>query len=180
MSKRFGIEVVLPGLNSFSESWRTETPSQDAGSDFNTVLAGLLKELSPYRSGVDVSRYLGEMKPVRYLVVDLDAEHHGHVVGVGTLLPSLKQRRGEIHDVVVAPTYRHSALGRQLLEQMIGMAKTLDLQEVVAVVKTSPERTAAHALFHRLGFRPAAVQPAEGAICYQLPIVQRQSRQLSP
>lgn len=181
MSGKFGIEVVLPGFGSFSsvrEAWRAD-PDTSMKAEFEAVVAELLSELSPYRDGVDVSSYLAAQKPVRYLVVDLSANHRGHIVGVGTLLPSLKQHRGEIHDVVVALRYRHSSLGTELVKKMIEMAKNLDLTTVEARVRESPKRAAAHRFFRRLGFQPAGIQEADGVTCYQFLTTKRRLAGLS-
>lgn len=160
MSGMVGVEVLLPY---FTERWRVRP-------GFDEVVLGLLKQLSPYEQGVDVTAYLNEMSPVRYLAVQLDEASHGHTIGIGTLRPYLKQGFGEIHDLVVAPSSRHLAVGSQLLKRIREMARSLDLQYLKAAVKDKPSREAAHQLFLRHGFVELGRTEVSGerAIIYQL------------
>lgn len=139
-----GIEFVLP-----IEQWRT-------GSEGTRVFAGLLHELSPYRTRSIRTRALRRLvrrSTCLLAATDLDANHHGHPVGIARLVVhhSGTVRYGEIHDVVVARSHRRQGVGKALVRRALGVATVLDLPYVEVAVK--PARVRAGKMFRSLGFQ---------------------------
>ena len=116
-------------------------------------LLGLMKELNPE---IDVTAEMLEA-----VVVDPGARFFaaigpdGHIVGTATLCISHSPtgRKGSIEDVVVSQACRGQGLGRQLMEHIIGYART-ELSPIVLHLTSRPARVAANRLYRALGFQP--------------------------
>ncbi len=81
----------------------------------------------------------------------------GRIVGFAHLHYNPARRADGVGDIqfVVAPEYRGAGLGSRLASECVWLAEWLGVRELRArVVSAQPD---AHAIFQRLGFRPAAM-----------------------
>lgn len=80
------------------------------------------------------------------------AREGGRIIGCATLCiyEAPSSRKGVIEDVVVAAEFRGRHIGRTLLQQIFGTARTMAPIELQLTSK--PARTAANALYSTLGF----------------------------
>jgi ribosomal protein S18 acetylase RimI-like enzyme len=126
----------------------------EAVSDINR----LMKQL---RSG---EKTLGTRSELRVIlenknVVMVVAKEGQRIVGVATLYIQQKigKRTSHIEDVVVDEEFRGQGLGKKLIQTLISAAKT---RKVGTIHLTSrPERTAANALYKKLGFKLKKTNP---------------------
>lgn len=116
-------------------------------------LLGLMKELNPE---IEVTAEMLEAvvadPGVRFFAA---IGPDGHIVGTATLCISHSPtgRKGGIEDVVVGQACRGQGLGRQLMEHIIGYART-ELSPIVLHLTSRPARVAANRLYRALGFQP--------------------------
>ena len=116
-------------------------------------LLGLMKELNPE---IDVTAEMLEAvaaDPAARFFAAIGPD--GHIVGTATLCISHSPtgRKGGIEDLVVSQACRGQGLGRQLMEHIIGYART-ELSPIVLHLTSRPARVAANRLYRALGFQP--------------------------
>lgn len=80
------------------------------------------------------------------------AKEDGIIVGIGELAIVLKPEGviAQIEDVVVDEGYRGKGLGKKISEKLIGRARAQHAR--VIQLSSNPARTAANALYQKLGF----------------------------
>lgn len=77
----------------------------------------------------------------------------GSIIGTATLslFFSPTGRKASIEDVVILPKFRGKGLGRELVEFLIATAK--QYSPITLQLTSRPSRTAANALYQKLGFQ---------------------------
>jgi len=92
----------------------------------------------------------------------LVAERDGEVVGYtyaaveGRDWMSLRDRSGELHDIIVDPAAREHGVGRLLLDATLAFLKERGVPRVV--LSTAEQNSAAQRLFEKAGFRPTMIE----------------------
>ena len=116
-------------------------------------LLGLMKELNPeIKVTAEMLKAVAADPGARFFAA---IGPDGHIVGTATLCISHSPtgRKGGIEDVVVSQACRGQGLGRQLMEHIIGYART-ELSPIVLHLTSRPARVAANRLYRALGFQP--------------------------
>lgn len=119
----------------------------------------LLRQLSPWSPGLTdnaLKRALAD--PNFHLLVAVD---DGRLVGMGSIVMSrtLTRHLAEIHDVVVDDRHRGQGIAREILVQLIAIAKLRSMESrapVVVSLTSRPLRSIANRLYGKLGFDLAA------------------------
>lgn len=85
--------------------------------------------------------------------------HKHHIVAMATLVTITKINgvTGRIEHVVVSPAHRKNNLSRQLMDQLITVAKKKKLRYLD--LTTEPKRVAANGLYQSLGFKKRDTNP---------------------
>lgn len=140
-------------LTTLNGIWLTEGLVND--------LALLFKELSPTKNVVltiDTVRAL-TVKPNSYFVVSLvDCEDRSAIVGMGSIhyYDTLDKRKAVIENVVVREDWRGRKIGKQILDELLRIARNLNVKEINLSSNISRKRS--HALYRSLGFtRPPSL-----------------------
>ena len=127
----------------------------------------MVEELSSYSSQdlTDLDALMHELSATSFCNEELlknalnDANVHvyvirdeGHIVATGTLCikHTLEFTIADIESVVVSSKYRGRGYGKELMNTMIGMAKSLNVHHIQ--LTSNPKRVAANQLYQDVGF----------------------------
>ncbi|PIR87502.1 MAG: GNAT family N-acetyltransferase [Candidatus Harrisonbacteria bacterium CG10_big_fil_rev_8_21_14_0_10_49_15] len=129
---------------------RIETLNE-VNEDVIIQLNALLAQLSESRPTIDTAR-LRELVSDKNLKIIVAIES-GKIVGTGSLVlvDQLTTKKGSIEDVVVDEAYRGQGLGKAIMNELIAIAKESGAKKIS--LTSRPTRTAANALYPKLGFK---------------------------
>ena len=128
---------------------RLTTSSETAVADINALLVQLRSNPMEHEGSVaDLEEVVQD--PSIYLIVAKDGER---IVGMGSLYTALKvgKRSGYLEDIVVDSGYRGQRLGEKITAALIEAARAERLKQLY--LTSRPDRTPAHHLYEKLGFR---------------------------
>jgi len=114
----------------------------------------LLKQMSPNVKPIDAKKIENMLSTYNALIHMAVDEETAEIVGIATLLHNEKfvAKFGTIEDVVVDEKYRGQGIGKRLTEILIENGKLIGLKHID--LTSRPHRTAANALYKKLGFEP--------------------------
>lgn len=120
--------------------------------DTNTLLEELSSK-SPHVTLASLEQFFRSGGTIAF------AMHKNHIVAMATLVTVTKINSvtGRIEHVVVDPAHRRNNLSRQLMEQLIAIAKKKKLRYLD--LTTEPKRVAANELYRSLGFEKRETNP---------------------
>jgi phosphinothricin acetyltransferase len=125
----------------------------------------IIRHLELTDSEIEVSQLFSQLTGQNDSNVDIKAlcesstlclvvENTGQIIGFGSLIPYYLPTVGEIgriEDVIIDENYRGQGLGRNLLNELIKLAKENNLLKLQ--LTSNPQRLAARNLYQDLGFK---------------------------